>query len=71
MKRIATPGLNFCSWLQLPGQPWRLVLTASTRAEAGKMLLAAPVPDGTRTGRRMVLPAGQLPVRRPEGRADR
>jgi hypothetical protein len=68
MKRVARPAANFCGWLKLEQQPWILAVTAPTRAECERRLLAVEVPQGTRTVRRMVLPAGQLPVRRPEGR---
>jgi hypothetical protein len=66
MKRIATPDrLAYCGWLKVESQPWQLAVSATTGAECERLLLDAEVPDGCRTVRRVVLPAGQLPVRRP------
>jgi hypothetical protein len=63
-RRFATRRPGFCGWIQLPGQPWKLVAHGATRAEAEEKLLRVPVPADTRTCKRMVLASSQVPTRR-------
>jgi hypothetical protein len=68
-RRIAIPPTfgpsAFAGWLKLAGGPWQLKCHAGTREACERQLLTVEVPRSARLVRRVVLPAGQLPVRRP------
>jgi hypothetical protein len=68
-RRVATPSTfgpaAYAGWLKLAAEPWRLACHAGSRESCERQLLDVTVPQGVKLVKRLVLPAGQLPVRRP------